>query len=69
LSLTNVWAHIYQSRLIYVVRMDTSNIPCAYDLEGYDDRGDDADADNGGTREQTTWESLCVVAIWVSSLL
>ena len=45
--------------------MPTSDIPCAYDLKGYDDCGVDADTVDADARGQAARGSLFVVGIWV----
>ena len=53
-------------RFIFNIRRDTGDKSCAYDLDGYDDRGDDEIAVDGRTREEAARASVFVVGIWVS---
>ena len=57
---------IYQGRLILIIPMYNVDHACAYDLDWYDDGGDDADELDGAPRELTTRGFLFMVGIWVS---
>jgi hypothetical protein len=53
-------------RLILIIHMRNVDQPCAYDLDWYDDGGDDADERDGAPREHATPEILFLVGISVS---
>jgi len=58
-----------QGRLIFIIPMHNAGHPCAYDLDWYDDGGDNADELDGGPGEQATREILFLVGIWVGFFL
>ena len=68
-SIWPTFVRIYQGWLILIIPMHNVYQPCAYDLDWYDDCGDDADELDGGPREHTTREILFLVGIWVSLFL
>ena len=58
---------IYQGWLIFIIPRHNADHACAYDIDWYDDGGDDADELDGGPREQATPGFLFLLGIWVSS--